>query len=88
MEFNFSFKEKNHEYIRKICPKGTSFDLYSQQDITRMMSHINSSPRGSLGGMTPFALAKMMLSKSLMNALGIQEVAPDKVCLTPDLMKK
>ena len=52
------------------------------------MSHINSSPRGSLGGMTPFALAKMMLSKSLMNALGIQEVAPDKVCLTPDLMKK
>ena len=80
--------EKNHEYIRKICPKGTSFDLYSQQDITRMMSHINSSPRGSLGGMTPFALAKMMLSKSLMNALGIQEVAPDKVCLTPDLMKK
>ena len=53
-----------------------------------MMSHINSSPRGSLGGMTPYALAKMMLSESLMNVLSIQEVAPDKVCLTPDLMKK
>ena len=24
--------EKNHEYIRKICPKGTSFDGYSQDD--------------------------------------------------------
>lgn len=80
--------EKNHEYIRKICPKGTSFDSYSQYDINRMMSHINSSPRESLGGMTPYALAKMMLSETLMNTLGIWEVAPDDVCLTPELMKK
>lgn len=53
-----------------------------------MMSHINSSPRESLGGMTPYALAKMMLSETLMNTLGLWEVAPDDVCLTPDLMKK
>lgn len=79
--------EKNHEYIRKICPKGTSFDAYTQHDIDRMMSHINSAPRESLGGMTPYALAKMMLSESLMKALGLWEVAPDAVCLTPELMK-
>lgn len=80
--------EKNHEYIRKICPKGTSFDVYSQYDINRMMSHINSAPRESLGGMTPYALAKMMLSETLMNTLVIWEIAPDDVCLTPALMKK
>lgn len=80
--------EKNHEYIRKICPKGTSFDSYSQHDINRMMSHINSSPRESLGGMTPYALAKMMLSKALIDALGLWQVAPDEVCLTPELMNK
>lgn len=80
--------EKNHEYIRKICPKGTSFDAYTQYDINRMMSHINSAPRESLGGMTPYALAKMMLSESLLEALGLWEVAPDAVCLTPELMKK
>ena len=80
--------EKNHEYIRKICPKGTSFDLYSQYDIDRMMSHINSAPRESLGGMTSYSRAIMMLSETLMNTLGIWEVAPDDVCLTPELMKK
>ena len=80
--------EKNHEYIRKICPKGTSFDSYTQYDIDRMMSHINSSPRESLGGLTPYALAEMMLSKTLMKALGLRKITPDEVNLTPDLLKK
>ena len=80
--------EKNHEYIRKICPKGTSFDDYTQYDIDRMMSHINSSPRESLGGLTPYALAEMMLSKTLMKAFGLRKIAPDDVILTPDLLKK
>lgn len=80
--------EKNHEYIRKICPKGSSFDGYTQHDISLMMSHINCSPRESLGGMTPYALAKMMLPESLLKALGLREIAPDEVCLTPDLMKR
>ena len=73
---------------RKICPKGSSFDAYTQHDINRMMSHINSAPRQSLGGMTPYALAKMMLPEVLMKTLGLWEVAPDDVLLTPDLMKK
>lgn len=80
--------EKNHEYIRKICPKGSSFDGYTQQDINRMMSHINSAPRESLGGMTPYALAKLMLPESLMKALSLWEVEPDDVKLTPALMEK
>ena len=80
--------EKNHEYIRKICPKGTSFDSFTQNDINLIMSHINSSPRESLGGLTPYTLAKMMLPDTLIKAFGIREIAPDDVCLTPDLLKK
>ena len=80
--------EKNHEYIRKICPKGSSFDTYTQYDINRMMSHINSAPRESLGGMPPYALAIRMLPESLMKAVALWEVKPDNVQLTPDLMKK
>ena len=53
-----------------------------------MMSHINSSPRESLGGLTPYALAEMMLSKTLMKALGLRKITPDEVNLTPDLLKK
>jgi len=80
--------EKNHEYIRKICPKGTSFDALTQYDINLMMSHINSSPRESLGGMTPYALAQLMLPESLLRVFNLWEVAPDEVCLTPALLKK
>lgn len=80
--------EKNHEYIRKICPKGTSFDSYTQYDIDLMMSHINSAPRQSLGGVTPYALAEMMLSKPLMKAFGLRKIEPDDVILTPELLKK
>ena len=53
-----------------------------------MMSHINSSPRESLGGLTPYALAEMMLSKTLMKTFGVRKIAPDDDILTPDLLKK
>ena len=80
--------EKNHEYIRKICPKGTTFDNYTQNDINLMMSHINSSPRQSLGGLTPMALAKQMLPKTLLAHFGLQEIPADEIILTPALLKK
>ena len=80
--------EKNHEYIRKICPKGTSFDDYTQNDINLMMSHINSCPRQSLGGLTPMALAKQMLPQTLLTHFGLQEVPADEIILTPALLKK
>lgn len=80
--------KKNHEYIRKICPKGNSFDSMTQDDVVLMMNHINSAPRESLGGMTPFALAKMMLPKELIDFFGITEISPDQVILTPELLKK
>lgn len=80
--------EKNHEYIRKICPKGNSFDDCSQEDITRMMSHINSAPRQSLGGLSPLALAKLMLPKELLNCFGLSEISSDEIILTPELLKK
>jgi len=80
--------EKNHEYIRKICPKGTTFDNYTQEDIYLMMNHINSSARQSLGGLTPLALAKLMLPKELLDFFHLKEVPKDEIILTPALLKK
>lgn len=80
--------EKNHEYIRKICPKGTSFDDYSQRDINLMMSHINSAPRQILGGLSPMALAKLMLSHELLDFFALTEIPADEIILTPALLKK
>jgi IS30 family transposase len=80
--------EKNHEYIRKICPKGVStFDRLTQEDVNLMMSHINSSCRQSLGGLTPFALAKLMLPAELLDFFALTEIPADDVILTPSLLK-
>ena len=80
--------EKNHEYIRKILPKGTSFDDLTQEDIRLVMSHINSSPRESLGGHTPMELAMLTLPKELMEYFDLSVIAPDDIVLTPELLKK
>lgn len=80
--------EKNHEYIRKICPQGiTTFDRLTQDDVNLMMSHINSACRESLGGLTPFALAKLMLPHELLDFFGLCEIPADEVVLTPELLK-
>lgn len=79
--------ERNHEYIRKICPQGEStFDNMTQDDVNLIMSHINSSCRESLGGLTPFTLAKMMLPDELMSFLHLSEIPADEVILTPALL--
>lgn len=80
--------EKNHEYIRYVIPKGKSMQGYTQEDINRLASHINSTARESLNGATPFALAKILLDKRIPVLTGQFEVSPDDVMLKPDLLKK
>lgn len=79
--------EKNHEYIRRICPKGTSFDGFTQDDINLMMSHINSAARESLAGHTPMDLARIFLPEELLRHFGLKEIHPDNVILKPSLLK-
>lgn len=80
--------EKNHVYIRKICPKGKStFDRLTQNDVALMMDHINNAARESLGGLSPLALAKMMLPRQLLDALDLKEIPSDEIILTPALLK-
>ncbi|MEG0672310.1 IS30 family transposase, partial [Clostridium sp.] len=63
--------EKNHEYIRYITPKGVSLNNRTQEDITLMINHINSTTRASLNGNTPFKLAHMLLDNSLLDKLSL-----------------
>lgn len=80
--------EKNHEYIRLVIPKGKAFTPYSQEDVTLMINHINSTARASLNGRTPFELAQMLLPSKLLDALNLEAVDPDKVQLKPTLLKR
>ncbi len=79
--------EKNHEYIRYIISKGSSFDRYTQDDITLLMNHINSTARDSLNGCTPYKLSLLLLNNRLHQALSLQEILPDDVVLKPALLK-
>lgn len=79
--------EKNHEYIRYVLPKGTSFDDLTQDDVTLMMNNINSTVRASLKGHHPFELAAQLFGKNTIEALGIKEIAPEAVTLLPSLLK-
>jgi IS30 family transposase len=80
--------EKNHEFLRYILPKGSSFDAMTQDDITLCINHINSTARGSLNSRTPFELASMLLDEKLFRLLHLEAVEPDKVLLKPALLKQ
>lgn len=80
--------EKNHEFLRYIIPKGTSFDAMAQEDITLAINHINSTARGSLNGRTPFELASLLLDGELLKLLHLERVEPDRVLLKPALLKQ
>ena len=81
--------EKNHEYIRYVIPKGKSMNPYNNDDIIRLMNHINSTKRASLKGKAPYELIEEDDEdmKSLMNLLKMHLIPADEVHLTPDLLK-
>lgn len=80
--------EKNHEYIRYVLPKGTSFAGISQEDANLLASHINSVPRLSLNNQSPYEAALGFLGNNNMNLLGIQKINNDDIDLSIRLLKR
>ncbi len=78
--------EKNHEYIRYIRPKGSSFADLNDEKVRLMMNHINSK-RDSLNGHSPYELSLLLLDNKLHKALGLKAIALDDVMLSPKLIK-
>jgi IS30 family transposase len=79
--------ELNHEFIRKILPKGRSFDDLSQSDISLMMSHINSYSREKLGDKSPFDLFGFIYGYDVLEKLGIGRIPANEILLKPSLLK-
>lgn len=80
--------EKNHEYIRYVLPKGkASFEELTEEKVILLMNHINSTKRDSLNRHSPFKLSQLLLDPKIHEVLRLEEVAPDEVNLTPELVK-
>jgi IS30 family transposase len=80
--------ELNHEFIRRILPKGLSFDSLTQDDVNTMMSHINSYSREKLNNKTPFALFGFLYGNEILEKLGLFLVPANEITLRPTLLKK
>lgn len=73
--------EHNHEYIRRVLPKGQSFNNLTEEQVQRLESTINNIPRNKLNGKSPYELT---LDKYplLIQKLNYQYIKPDDVSLT------
>ena len=79
--------EINHEYIRYVLPKGSSFDKLTQEKTNILMSNINSASRDILNGKTPYDATLLILDEEIINKLGVTKIVADKVNLSPNLLK-
>lgn len=80
--------EKNHVELRKILPKGTSFESITNYELAVVCSHVNSYTRPALGGASPYQLASQVLPKDLLEGLAVECVRPDDVIMRPSLFKE
>lgn len=82
--------EKNHEFIRYILPKGTSFDDLTQEKVTLISNHINATFRHKmqlLENRSPYELSEFLFGKDFLSQIGLSYIDPDHVCLKPSLLK-
>ena len=78
--------ERSHEHIRRVLPKGSSFDSFVQEDMNRLASHINSEIREKLNNRTPLQLFSFLYGEAALALLHLQPVKADQVCLKPRLL--
>ena len=79
--------ERNHEFIRYIIPKKTAKESYTEEEIRRMMNHINSYPRKKWNGQAPIDLLIKIYGQETVNVLGLEKIPSDSINLTPALLK-
>jgi transposase, IS30 family len=80
--------EVNHELIRRILPKGASFDQLTQEDIDLMMNHINSYKRKKLNNRSPYETFSFYHGEEVLEKLGCEPVTDGDILLKPSLLKK
>lgn len=80
--------EVNHGLIRRILPKGVSLNHLEQEDITRMMDHINSYTRKKLNSRSPYETFSFHHGEEVLAKLGCSPVAARDILLKPTLLKR
>lgn len=80
--------EVNHEFIRRIIPKGVDISQYSQRDINLMMNHINSYSRPELGNKAPYEMLSFYYGEEILALFDFEKIKPNDIILKPSLLNK
>ena len=78
--------ERNHEFIRMVLPKGTSFDALTQSDVDKLLSHLNSYSRPALNDKAPFDLFSFIYGSSILTQIGLSRIPANEIVLKPCLL--
>ena len=77
---------RNHEFLRLILPKSTSFDALTQDGINTALSHVNSYTRPAPSDKAPFDLLAFIYGASLLAGLGLRRIPANEIVLKPSLL--
>jgi IS30 family transposase len=80
--------ENNHTFIRRILPKGTSFDHLTKEDVQLMLNHINSYNRKRLGDKSPYEVFAFLYGEEVLRRLGTKFIPPQDIILKPELLQQ
>jgi IS30 family transposase len=79
--------ENNHEFIRRILPKGTNFDNLTQENHIRLMlNHINSYKRKKLNNKSPHETFTFLHGEEVLRRLGAEFISAQDIILKPELL--
>ena len=79
--------ENGNEYLRAVFPKGSPIPDIAQETLNLAVSHVNSKLRAGLGGRSAIACFRMLYGERILALLGLREIAPADVTLTPGLVQ-
>jgi IS30 family transposase len=79
--------ENNHSLLRRVIPKGISFNGLTQDDISLLMNHINSYPRKKLNDRSPLQ-SFSFFHPLIPEKLGVREIPTNDINLTPSLLRR
>ena len=79
--------EKNHTLFRDIVPDGSSFELFSQDTVNLIFSHVNAVKRKKFNGKSAYDLFTFTFSDELASVFGISFIEPKNVIQSPMLLK-
>lgn len=79
--------ENNHEFIRRIIPKGKDLGQYTQAQINLTMNHINSYGRPELSNKSPYEMFAFLYGEDILHKLGVIQIPKNQIILTPKLLQ-